>query len=171
MSALVQTGRRVLGIDPGKVNCGWAVYGDDGLEDHGVMEGIDNVKRLDAFSEHFSNLFHIQNPDVCCIERYRNRPGKGSSLNMELVNLMIGSVWAFCKSEWVECYLVDPSAHKTWTSRNFEVGLSNKQVKGVVKKKYDLRTYIEWQGLPSEHEVDAANVAKYGHDYLLVKEK
>jgi len=167
----IDTDYLVLGLDPGKVNFGWATYGGEGLVDTGVVEGMDNVKGLPSFKERFGNLFHSISPNICGIERYRLRPGKGASQNMELVNILIGHVWTVCELQWVPCYLVDPSAHKSWTSRTFKVELRKQKSKAKIKKKYDLRTYEEWKHLKTEHEVDAANVAKYVYDYLLPKEK
>ena len=159
---------RVLGCDPGKVNFAWAVYGDDGLEQHEVIEGAETVDRLDAAAAFFERVVKYTEPDVCCIERFHQRPGKGSVKNMEMVNLMIGQCRMICRFHHVPCELITASEHKTWLSRNFEVGFSNKKIRGTVKKKYDITTYSEWQNMPTEHEVDAANVAKYAHDHKLV---
>ena len=38
---------RVLGCDPGRVNFAWAIYGDDGLEEHGLIEGAEDIWHLD----------------------------------------------------------------------------------------------------------------------------
>ena len=47
---------RVLGCDPGKVNFGWAIYGDKGLEEHGVIEGAEEVGRLDQAASFFEQV-------------------------------------------------------------------------------------------------------------------
>jgi hypothetical protein len=86
---------------------------------------------------------------------------------MELVNLMIGQCRMICRVHKIGCELVTASEHKAWLSRNFKVGFSTKKTRGKVQKKYDITTYSEWKHLPTEHEADAANVAKYAHDHKL----
>lgn len=159
---------RVLGCDPGRINFGWAVYGDEGLEEHGSLEGAEDISRLDAAGAFFEQLLQKKRPDACCIERFQQRPGKGMVGNMEVVNLMIGQCRATCKLYRIPVALVTASMHKGWLSRNFEVQQLTHQRKGVISKKFDLKSYCEWQGIKSEHEVDAANIAKYGHDVALV---
>jgi len=158
---------RVMGCDPGKVNFAWAIYGDLGLEDHGVIEGAEEIARLDHTAAFFERVVRFTEPDLCCIERFHQRPGKGSVKNMELVNLMIGQARMICRHHRIPCELVTASEHKKWIAKNFDVQLSTRTVKGAVKKKYNIWTYEEWVDLPTEHEVDAANVAKYAHDHKL----
>ncbi len=158
---------RVLGCDPGRVNFAWAIYGDLGLEDHGVLEGAEEVARLDHAAAFFERVVRFTAPNACCMERFHQRPGKGAVKNMELVNLMIGQARMICRHHGIPCELVTAAAHKTWIAKNFQVERSSRKVKGVVKKKYDISTYSEWVGLPTEHEVDAANVAKYAHDHVM----
>jgi hypothetical protein len=157
-----------MGCDPGKVNFAWAIYGDSGLEDHGVIEGAENVDRLDHTAAFFEHVIRFTEPDICCIERFQQRPGKGGTGNLELVNLIIGQARMICQYYAIPCKLVTAAHHKKWTAKNFDVKYSEKKTKtGRVTKKYDLTTYVEWQGLPTEHEVDAANVAKYAHDHYM----
>ena len=40
---------RVMGCDPGKVNFAWAIYDDDGLEEHGIIEGAEAVDSYTGF--------------------------------------------------------------------------------------------------------------------------
>lgn len=167
-SAIETPDFRVLGCDPGKVNFAWAIYGDDGLEETEVIEGAETIDRLDTVGVFFERVVRYAEADICCIERFHQRPGRGSVKNMELVNLMIGQCRMICRFHGIGCELVTAAEHKAWLARNFEVGYSNKKVKGKIKKKYDITTYKEWQHLSTEHEVDAANVAKYAHDYKLV---
>lgn len=164
---LVVPNFRVMGCDPGKVNFAWAIYGDEGLEDHEVIEGAESIEQLDRNAVLFERAVRFTEPNICCIERFHQRPGKGSVKNMELVNLMIGQCRIICRFYKIECYLITAAEHKKWTAQNFDVALSTKTVKGEVKKKYDITTYTEWKHLKTEHEVDAANVAKYAHDHKL----
>jgi Holliday junction resolvasome RuvABC endonuclease subunit len=159
---------RVLGCDPGRVNFGWAIYGDSGLEAHGTIEGAEDITRLDAAGAFFEQLILKQTPTVCCIERFHQRPGPGAIRNMEVVNLMIGQCRAICRLHGVPVKLITASEHKAWTAKHFEVQKrATKQRKGSVSKKFDLSTYVEWQVIRSEHEVDAANIAKYAHDHKM----
>jgi Holliday junction resolvasome RuvABC endonuclease subunit len=161
---------RVLGCDPGKVNFAWAIYGDEGLEDHGLIEGAEAIDRLDYNAAHFEKIIRYYDPDVCCIERFHQRPGKGSVKNMELVNLMIGQARMICRMYQIPCMLVTASTHKKWTSQNFDVArVKTKARSSGVGKKFDLTTYQEWRTLPTDHEVDAANVAKYAHDHAMTE--
>ena len=167
MSEILTPNLRVLGCDPGRVNFAWAIYDDEGLGEHGLIEGAESVERLNATAAFFERIVKFTDPDVCCMERFHQRPGKGSVKNMELVNLMIGQCRMICRVHHVECYLITASEHKTWLSSNFEVELSKKKTSSKIKKKYDITTYEEWAALPTEHEVDAANIAKYAHDHKL----
>lgn len=165
---------RVLGCDPGKVNFAWAIYGDGGLEDHGLIEGAEDIKRLDYNAAHFEKVIRFHNPDACCIERFSQRPGKGSAKNMELVNLMIGQARMICRLYKIPCKLVTAAEHKKWTAQNFDVERCKEGTKGeggVVGKKFDISTYEEWQGINTAHEVDAANVAKYAHDHAMTEHR
>ena len=162
------SGFRVLGCDPGRVNFGWAIYGDKGLEAHGTIEGAEDISRLDASGAFFEQLITKYRPSACCIERFQQRPGRGAIKNLETVNLMIGQCRTVCRFHGVPVTLVTAAEHKGWTARNFDVKKStHKSRKGAVSKKYDITTYVEWTSIKSEHEVDAANVAKYAHDHKM----
>jgi hypothetical protein len=159
---------RILGCDPGKVNFAWAIYGDDGLEEHGLIDGAESIDRLEPNAAFFERVVRFTEPDACLLERFHQRPGRGSSKNMELVNLMIGQCIIICKFHKIPCYLITAAEHKRWIAENFAVEKVAKKSSGKVSKKYDITTYAEWLSLPTEHEVDAANLAKYGHDHKLV---
>lgn len=163
-----EIGLRVLGCDPGKINFGWAVYGPSGLETSGVMKGAQDVHDLDDFLTRFSQLVQKTRPNFLCIERYTRQIG--GTKNLELFNLMIGSAMTECLNQKIPVFPITASTHKTWTSKHFEVQQREKKTRrGRIQRKWDIRTYKEWENLPTEHEVDAANVAKYGHDYLIPK--
>lgn len=159
---------RVLGCDPGKLNFAWAVYGDEGLEDHGVIEGAPDIDALTAAAARFERIIRHTEPDACVLERFHQRPGKGAVRNMEVVNLLIGQCLIICRHYRVPWDLVTAATHKAWTPRNFEVEVKEIIKKGEIGKKYDLSTYEEWRELHTEHEVDAANLAKYAHDHKLL---
>ncbi len=165
-------GKRVLGIDPGKVNFGWAIYGDEGLERHGVLDGAEELSDLPGWRQRFLDLIRRWKPDAVCIERFSRRFGKGGQKESEIMNIMIGQASGACLVRGMACHLVTASAHKGWLSRNFEVQLypvKPSKAKKVVTKKWDIGTYIEWQVLAADytyHEVDAANLAKYGYDTI-----
>jgi len=147
---------RVIGWDPGKHNCALGIYGPDGLKDTDVIDGIgdgDVTEGLQLFSEHVAKQLDWYKPDRCGVERYQLRGGKGFIGNMERVNLMIGVLLACCMERSIPCYLVTPSVHKTWAGRYH--GATK------VKGKLSMHTCPEFQHLPTEHEADAANVAKY----------
>jgi len=161
---------RVLGIDPGKVNFGWAIYGNDGLERHGVIDGAEALEDLAAWRIRFSRIVKNYKPDALCVERYARRFGKGGQKESEIMNIMIGHALEICLCRKISCTLVTASTHKGWTAKNFDVQPYPKAKKnGSVEKKWDLGTYEEWKHLAADysyHEVDAANVAKYGHDVI-----
>lgn len=160
---------RVLGCDPGKVNFGWAIYSDEGLEEYGTLEGAGDLSRLDAAGSFFERLVKKKQPDAVCIERFHPRPGMGAVHNIEVVNLMIGQCRAICRLYRVPVTLITASEHKGWLAKHFQVERSTKKVSGGVNKKFDISTYREWAEIKSEHEVDAANVAKYFHDHKGIK--
>ncbi len=158
----------VLGCDPGKVNFAWAIYDDYGLQEHGVLDGAEEIKQLGRFYIHFANLISKYTPHLVGFERFTQRPGKGAVKNMELVNLMIGGGSVLCRLQGIHTKLVTAAEHKTWTPKKYKVEYLKRPTKsGGVSKKYNLATYQEWKDLPSEHEVDAANVAKYLHDHKM----
>jgi hypothetical protein len=163
---------RVLGCDPGRVNFGWAIYSDLGLEEYGSLEGAEDISRLDAVGSFFERLVKKKRPDCCCIERFHPRPGFGAVHNIEVVNLMIGQCRTICTFYRIPVILITASEHKSWLSRHFHVErlpVGKGKGGGKVTKKYDLGTYAEWVDIKSEHEVDAANVAKFCHDYKGLK--
>jgi len=163
---------RVLGCDPGRVNFAWAIYGDYGLEDHGLIEGAEEIKRLDYNAAHFEKIIRFHTPNACCIERFHQRPGKGAVKNMELVNLMLGQARMICRLYKMPCKLITAAEHKKWTAQNFDVELSKvKAAKTGVGKKFDISTYKEWRDLKTAHEVDAANIAKYAHDHAMTEHR
>jgi Holliday junction resolvasome RuvABC endonuclease subunit len=145
-----------IGWDPGRHNCALAIYGPDGLGDTDVIEGIgdgDVAEGLVLFAEHVARQLDWYQPERCGIERYQLRGGKGFIGNMERVNLMIGIISAECLTRGIPFYLVTPSVHKTWAGKHH--GATKR------KKKLCMHTCPEFQHLPTEHEADAANVAKY----------
>jgi len=147
----------VIGWDPGIVNCAWAVYNfeEDCLEATGVTEGIGkDVTRLFYFSYRVSNILNTFSPDVCAIERYQLRRGKGFIGNMEKVNIMIGILAGECYNRNIQVSLITPSVHKTYAKRHFGA------IKGK-NGKISTLTCKQWCHLSTEHEADAANIAKY----------
>lgn len=148
----------VLGWDPGVWNCALAAYSADGLEATDVIEGAtDHVRGLAAFSDRVERQFDWYQPDACAVERYQQRRGKKGGNNfvgkMELVNIMIGIIFRCCKERGIHCALVTPATHKKWAGKN----------NGATKRSGTLAmdTCPEFQHLRTEHEADAANVAKY----------
>lgn len=147
---------RVIGWDPGKHNCALAIYDPDGLQDTDVIEGIgdgDITEGLSLFAEQVVKQLNWYKPDCCAVERYQLRGGKGFIGNMERVNLMIGVLLSCCHTRSIPTYLVTPSTHKSWAGRYH----------GAVKRKGKLAmdTCPEFEHLTTEHEADAANVARY----------
>ena len=153
--------KRALGWDPGKWNTAYAVYGPKGLEDTGVTDGtMDDVLNLDAFAERAERIIDWYDPDLCAVERYTLRGrGKGFIGNMEQVNLMIGTIAQACRTRNIPFRLVAAHVHKTWAKRS---GGAKKGKDG----KLDMTTCSEFQHLETDHEADAANLAKY----ILTKE-
>ena len=147
---------RVIGWDPGKHNCALCLYGPDGIVDTDVIEGVgdgDINEGLGRFTEHVAQQLDWYKPDCCGVERYQLRAGTGFVGNMERVNLMIGILIAACRSRGIPFYLVTPSVHKVWAGKYH--GATKR------KKKLCMHTCPEFKHLPTEHEADAANVAKY----------
>ena len=156
----------VLGVDPGKYDTGWALYlRGKGLQSSGVIEGLDSA---DAYTItqcriRLARLLKLYRPEAVAIERYHAQP-RGAKTTLETQNLQIGMLIEMCIRKKIPWHLITPSTHKRWLSANYEVGVA--VVKGrrrskTIKKVYDIRTYEEWRSLRTEHEVDAANVAKY----------
>ena len=155
---------RAMGWDPGKMNCALAVYGPGGLETTDVIEGtLDNLDNLDVFGENVAKQLDWYKPEVCLVERYQLRAGKGFVGNMEAVNQMIGAIRTECRIRDIPCKLVTPSAHKTWAGR----------FHGATKKsnKLCMHTCPEFRHLDTEHEADAANVARYAGQEIFVNGK
>jgi hypothetical protein len=165
---------RCLGIDPGKNDTGWALYDSKkGLRASGVLEGIDKVTpfTLAQTHQHLTRLVRLQQPDCVAIERYHAQPGRGTKSSLESINLMIGGLIAYLICKKIPYALVTASTHKRWLSSNYVVGLvkvpvqrggRKRRSRSRIQKKYDIRTYKEWRHLRTEHEADAANLAKFG---------
>ena len=155
---------RVIGWDPGKHNCALAIYGPDGLEDTDVIEGTgdgDLNVALDRFAQHVAKQLEWYRPERCGIERYQLRRGTGFVGNMERVNLMIGIILSECRFRQIPFFLVTPSVHKTWAGKFHSAT--------KVKKKLSMHTCPEFQHLTTEHEADAANVARYCGQEIFVE--
>jgi len=145
-----------IGWDPGRINCAYAVYDGDKLKETDVIEGtVDDVLNLQEFGVRVARVLDWFEPNLCGVERYQLRGrGKGFIGNMEQVNLMIGVIFEQCRQRGIPCRLVTPSAHKTWAKK------FNGAIKGK-KKKIDIHTCPEFKHLDTDHEADAANIAKY----------
>lgn len=153
-----------LGFDPGKINTGWAVYHRTKRLTHsGVIDGLDTVELVPVVHKQVTKLFKTFKPDCCCIERFHSQFGRGSKKNFELVNLTIGIILGYCLAHKVPFKLVTASTHKRWISKEYVVKKRpvKERGRGRIKRTYDIRTYKEWSKLETEHEVDAANIAKY----------
>ncbi len=147
---------RVIGWDPGRHNCALCIYTTAGVQDTDVIEGVgdgDISAGAVLFAENVARQLDWYRPEKCGVERYQLRAGKGFVGNMERVNILIGIILAECHTRSIECYLVTPSVHKVWAGRYF----------GATKKrgKLCMLTCPEFKNLPTEHEADAANVARY----------
>jgi Holliday junction resolvasome RuvABC endonuclease subunit len=150
-----------MGWDPGRHNCAYAIYGQKGVEDSDVIDGVgkDIEANLAAFAERVERILDWFGPDACAVERYQLRGGKGFIGNMEAVNIMIGVIAAACRAKNIPCKLVTPSVHKTWAGTK----------KGATKGKggkLDMTTDPEFVDLETDHEADAANVARYGREKI-----
>lgn len=160
--------QNTLGCDPGRFNFGWCLYArSGGVQNSGVIEGLENVKFIPLYRKQVLRLFKTFRPDSVAIERFHSQPGRGSKTNLELVNLAIGILIEHCIKTRIPWTLVTASTHKRWLALNFKVGLmpvkkgKPRGRRKVIRKKFDITTYKEWKVLDTEHEVDAANIAKY----------
>lgn len=151
-----------MGCDPGTQNFAWCIDGPAGLEDHDVEEGIrKDVAALGAFAERIWRVLKRFEPEAVVIERYHPRGGEGGRgagsfvHHTERVNLMIGVVWTQCTMLGIPCKLTTASAHKVWAAKYM----------GATKKggKISTKTVPEYSDhVATEHECDAANMARYG---------
>ena len=152
-----------LGIDPGKQNCAYSLWHSrDGLQDTDVLEGLREIGDLADFTARMRRVLKWYKPQVCAVERYQLRRGKGFVGNMELVNIMIGTIAGLCHDRKIPVYLVLPSVHKTWAGKCC----------GAVKRKGTLcmHTVPEFAHLGTEHEADASNVIRYCMEKLHTEE-
>lgn len=156
----------VLGLDPGRINFAFSIYGKEGILDHGDVEGAESFFFVPFFRIRMLRKLYRYRPQAVFIERYHSRPGAGAVLNMELANVMIGIVYEQCSRLKIPCYTITASAHKGWAYRNMDVPTKIVTRKGVTKEIHDLESYPEYQHLPTEHEIDATNLAKYGYEKL-----
>lgn len=132
------------------------MYTSGGILDTDVIEGTgdgDISAGATLFAENAAKQLDWYKPEKCGIERYQLRAGTGFVGLMERVNIIIGCILAECRTRDIECYLVTPSVHKVWSGRYFE----------ATKKsgKLCMLTCPEFENLPTEHEADAASVARY----------
>lgn len=161
-------GVKILGLDPGKYSTGWCVYSHKGVLFSGVLDGLDHVDpdTITRCRNAVARLIKVYAPTAVAIERYHAQP-RGARTTLETQNLQIGMIIEICIRKKIPWHLITPSTHKRWLSANYEVGViadkrrRSRGAKKVIKKVYDIRTYKEWRSLRTEHEVDAANVAKF----------
>lgn len=164
---LFKSSLRLLGFDPGKINFAFGIYDSSGIGDHGDVEGADEVVLLPYFRKRVWLKIRRYEPDVVFIERYHMRPNSaGAIINMELVNLMIGIVFEQCTRRKVPCHLVTASTHKSWAYKNLDVPTKMVTRNGRKKEEHCLELCPDYIHLPTEHEVDAVNLARYGYEKL-----
>lgn len=157
----------VLGFDPGKINFAFGLYCDDGVGEHGDVEGADEVVLLQYFRQRSWRKLRRYRPDAVFIERYHMRPGSaGAIINMELANLMIGVVFEQCARLRIPCRLITAAAHKSWAYKNLDVPTKEVTRQGKKKEERQLNLCPDYDHLPTEHEVDAVNLARYGYEKL-----
>jgi Holliday junction resolvasome RuvABC endonuclease subunit len=159
-------GARVLGWDPGRINTATALYSlKDGVIETDVIEGTGNdlVKNLEHFADRVERQLEWFDPDACVVERYQLRAGKGFIGNMEAVNQMIGVIFEQCRMRDIPCVRVTPSVHKTWAGKY--MGAEKK------KGKLAMETCPEFKDLKTDHEADAANVARWALHNVFEEEK
>lgn len=157
-----------MGFDPGRINFAFGFYSGEGIgEAHGDAEGVEEVILLPYFRARLWRKLKRYRPDAVFIERYHMRPNSaGAIINMELANLMIGIVFEQCARLKIPCHLVTASAHKTWAYKNLDVPTKTVTRKGKQKEEYQLDQCPDYIDLPTEHEVDAVNLARYGYEKL-----
>ena len=158
-----------LGCDPGKENFGWAIYiRGVGITHSGVIDGIDKVNYTSFFRRNLATIFNTHCPDCMAIERFHSQPRRGSKKNLELVNLTIGIALEISLERFIPVEFVTASVHKGWLARNFDVQFREEKTRGRIKRKYDITTYEEYRYLITEHEADAANLAKYALEHTFI---
>jgi len=156
----------VLGLDPGKINFAFSVYGEEGILEHGDVEGAETFYFIPYFRKRMLRKLLRYRPQAVFVERYHSRPSAGAVINMEMANIMIGIVIEQCSRLGIPWYAITASAHKGWAYRNLDIPKKTQTRKGVAKEVHDLESYWEYEHLPTEHEVDATNLAKYGYEKL-----
>lgn len=160
--------RVALGCDPGIENFGWAIYVRGvGITHSSVMDGIDHVSYTSFFRRNLTTLFTTHKPDCMAIERYHSQP-RGPKKNLELVNLTIGIALELSFRLAIPIEFVTAAVHKGWLARNYEVQFREEKTRGRIKRKYDITTYHEYTHLLTEHEADAANLAKYALEHTFI---
>ena len=158
-----------MGFDPGRIKFAFGMYDDEGVGDnHGDAEGVEDVILLPYFRERlWRKMLRHRYVTAVFIERYHMRPNSaGAIINMELANLMIGIVYEQCARLKISCHLITASTHKSWAYKNLEVPTKTVTRKGVQKEEYQLDQCPDYLHLPTEHEVDAVNLARYGYEKL-----
>ena len=169
LSKIHRTVGTCLGFDPGKINFAFGTYDKNGIGNHGDAEGVEHVMLLPYFRQRLWRKMKRYRHQVqnVFIERYHMRPNSaGAIINMELANLMIGIVYEQCARLKVPCSLVSAAAHKSWAYKHLDVPTKVVTRKGVQKEEYQLHLCPDYIHLPTEHEVDAVNIARYGYEKL-----
>lgn len=162
----IRKGAKVLGWDPGRVNTATALYSlKDSVIETDVIEGTGDslIKNLGHFADRVERQIEWFEPDACVVERYQLRAGKGFIGNMEAVNQMIGVIFEQCRKQGIPCILVTPSTHKIWAGKH--MGAEKR------KGKLAMETCPEFKDLKTDHEADAANVARWALHNVLEEAK
>ena len=62
--------------------------------------------------------------------------------------------------------MVIAATHKSWAYKNLEVPTKTVTKRGKEKEEYDLYACPDYIDIPTDHEVDAVNLARYAYEKI-----
>ena len=150
---------KILGLDPGTTNFGYAVLATKGTRFKPVdvgkvqnrMNRMENIQQQCVmFKEEMLGYITRHKPNVIIVERFMNR-GRFSGATGEYVSMMIGILIDLAITHNIEMHIVNPATWKNAVSR----ALDKKKPK--VKRLDRMYAYT----LSEPHELDAYMMTHY----------
>jgi crossover junction endodeoxyribonuclease RuvC len=156
---------RVIGIDPGLRELGWAILDINGkkikLRDFGVIQSQDNreiVERIWEIGKKIEEVFRIWKPDIVGIESVFVWKDPSASLKLGLI---VGTCIEIARRRKVEVQIISPLYVKSKITGGDQMADKEKVKKSVIRKlkKFEWKMNGKITQDISHHITDAISIA------------
>jgi len=156
---------RVIGIDPGLRELGWAILDINGekikLRDFGVIQSQDNreiVERIWEIGKKIEEVFRIWKPDIAGIESVFVWKDPSASLKLGLI---VGTCIEIARRRKVEVQIISPLYVKSKITGGDQMADKEKVKKSVIRKlkKFEWKMNGKLTQNISHHITDAISIA------------